>query len=471
MDGSRRYSKIYCKTQAGADALTAGRGLLSSSARQLLILLDGERDFDELSRIFSEETLYRLLPFLESQGFVEPLNERETAQRETPAPPSTTRTGIPTFVPTTALPTAVPTVTQATVSTIAQVAAPPATLSEHLPLQPSAKSPRFLAVPIAILVSLATAAVIVNWVFEREQHADESAQHAQDVAAASATPATTAGKPPSSEAGSLRPSSGSQPAQGNALAENSESTHVPVAATPVRSGAGQPSSAEASSPAGEKRSPPALRGRTDEEPASSSTKAFASDKSVPSTEASVRTAPRSKVAISDAGLEVSKLSLPPAKTQANESSERLALRAKVNTESASIETKEPHANPDGTPATGQGTLAVATPDHATEQAPATVGLHVRTRVLPSISKRALDAGIYGGTAVVRLHINSAGAVERVELVSANPPEVYGPDVQHALEQWTFEPPSNPAQFTLDLDFRQQPPASPASASNKSGDGP
>jgi len=97
-------------------------------------------------------------------------------------------------------------------------------------------------------------------------------------------------------------------------------------------------------------------------------------------------------------------------------------------------------------------------------------LQVRSRVLPGISKRALQNGIYAGHAVVRLHINSSGTVERVELVSATPPEVYGPDVQHALEQWTFEPPSNPAQFTLELDFREQPPAAPI-APDKPADTP
>ena len=471
MDGSRRYSKIYCKTQAGADALTAGRGALSSSARQLLILLDGERDFDELSRIFGEETLYRLLPFLESQGFVEPLNGGATAQDEPPAPPTTTRLGISTALPTTVL-TPEPTVTQ--------VAAPPATLSEPLPAQVSAKSPRFLAVPIAILLSLATAAVTVNWVFEREQHAAENPQPAQDGAQA-VLDAGKSGKPSSSGTGSVASSSAVRTAPKDSSGANSEPTRSPSPAAPMPATAGQSGSPQASAPAADTGLPLALRGRTNAELTSGPSKTVTSEAIAQGSETNSRPAQRAK-AISDSTLEASKKSVPAAKMQPADSEARAAPRPKAPTESASDDDKGIQTQSDTSTAARQGTLALAAPDHASAQnpapAPAVAGLHVRSRVLPAISKHALESGIYGGKAVVRLHVNTAGAVDRVELVSATPPEVYGPDVQQALEQWTFEPPSNPAQFTLELDFRQQPPTAPPPATapapapaSKPADGP
>ena len=463
MDGSRRYSKIYCKTQAGTDALTAGRGALSSSARQLLILLDGVRDFDELSHIFGEETLYRLLPFLESQGFVEPMNERATAQND-PAAPSTTRRSD--------TPTAASNTIQTPITTVSQVVAPPATLSEALPVQRSAKSQRFLAVPIAILVSLATAAAIVSWVFERELHDPENPPQVQ----ASAKPPASAGdasKQPLASAGSIAPGAKPRTAQSDSSSAISEPTHppAPVAAVPLPSVQLNPM--QASAPVGETGSLLASRGKTNSESTVSSSKSVMSEAAAQSNEANSRPAQRAK-AVSDSTLDASKQSAPAARTQLVESAARVVARPKAATDPAKDSAKESATQSDISSATRQGTLALAAPDHVAAQSPAlalaTTGLHVRSRVLPGISKRALESGIYGGKAVVRLHVNSAGAVERVELVSAIPPEVYGPDVQQALQQWTFEPPSNPAQFTLELDFREQPPA-PAASASKPPDGP
>ena len=465
MDGSRRYSKIYCKTQAATEALTAGRGVLSSSARQLLILLDGQRDFDELARIFGEETLYRLLPFLESQGLVEPLNERSTAtaQVETASPTTTTRIDITTALP--VEPTVTPTVTQ--------VVAPPATLSEPLPVQMAAKSPRFLAVPIAILVSLATAATIVNWVFEREQHPVENPQPAQEPA----KPAVSAGNsamPPQSSSGAAAPSTGIQRAKNEPSAVNSEPIHSPSSAALSLPPSVQSSPAQqASAPIGEASLPQPLRGKASPESSSSVPKPVTSAVIAKSNETNTGPAQRTR-AESDLTADAPKQSTPTTRTQLAETGSRIAPRQKAVAESASVSAKGSPTQTDTSSVAQQGTLALAKPDHDTTQnpasAPAATGLHVRSRVLPSISKRALESGIYGGKAVVRLHVNSAGAVDRVELVSATPPEVYGPDVQQALEQWTFEPPSNPAQFTLELDFRQQPPTPSASAS-KPPDGP
>ncbi len=93
MDASRRSLHVYGKTQAGTLALTATRGAMSSSMRQLLILIDGKRSIADLGKIFAEETLAQSMAQLESQGYIECLKhfpeepQAPAAAPEPPAPP------------------------------------------------------------------------------------------------------------------------------------------------------------------------------------------------------------------------------------------------------------------------------------------------------------------------------------------------------------------------------------------------
>lgn len=413
MDGSRRITQVYCKTQSGVDALASARGALSSSARQLLILLDGQRDFDELSGIFGEDALYRLLPLLESQGYVQPMHERADAQDDQAHDPEQP---------------------------------PPMPAAEVTAADKPAKSPRYLAVPIAIVASVLTALVIVNWIFSRERPAAENAQ------ASSAAPAIAAA-----------PDSGKQ-ASTSAVTDFAKQATRESGTDLGKQAASRSAADTGKPPAGPSAPVPGAQSKTQQALASS-----------PSSSVVLNAEPQRLPALAVSPPPGQSRQRPPeAPGQSNETTARAAPRPKVASETTSNAPKATATrNVQTLPPTGSVTLGSETDRTATQAktpAPAVPVLNVRSRVLPAISKQALAKGIYGGKAVVRLQVGSAGTVERVELISASPPEVYGPDVQHALEQWTFEPPSNPAQFTLELEFRAQDAASPA-ANSKPPEGP
>jgi protein TonB len=83
-------------------------------------------------------------------------------------------------------------------------------------------------------------------------------------------------------------------------------------------------------------------------------------------------------------------------------------------------------------------------------------LKVRSQVMPQLPKLAMDLGIASGHVVVVLKVSPEGTVERVELVSASPPQVYDTAMEHAFQQWTFEPLGIPGRMTVEIEVR--PPA-------------
>lgn len=80
-------------------------------------------------------------------------------------------------------------------------------------------------------------------------------------------------------------------------------------------------------------------------------------------------------------------------------------------------------------------------------------LHARNQELPHLSRRARRAGINRGELLVRLQVNAQGAVDRVDLVRADPPQVYDTEVERTLLAWTFDAPGQPMQKTFVLNFQ------------------
>jgi hypothetical protein len=120
----------------------------------LLILVDGQRDLRELSGIFGEDALNRLLPQLESQGYVRDLSE--------PPPPEPPQVLEPPGLGETPGP-----------ASELRAFAGPAHSEEPAAVRGEAPK-RYLAVPIAVGASLLTALGIVYWIFAREQSVAES---------------------------------------------------------------------------------------------------------------------------------------------------------------------------------------------------------------------------------------------------------------------------------------------------------
>ncbi|HEY5632512.1 MAG TPA: hypothetical protein VIT02_02005 [Burkholderiaceae bacterium] len=68
---SRNPGAVLRKTALGLDELDSRRRGLDPRARQLLILIDGRRNLDELARMLPQDQLDARLAMLEAGGFVE----------------------------------------------------------------------------------------------------------------------------------------------------------------------------------------------------------------------------------------------------------------------------------------------------------------------------------------------------------------------------------------------------------------
>jgi hypothetical protein len=65
-----RTAELFERTNAGAAELLSRRNGLSPRARQLLLLVDGNRDMKRLSRIFASHELHAYLTVLKAGGFI-----------------------------------------------------------------------------------------------------------------------------------------------------------------------------------------------------------------------------------------------------------------------------------------------------------------------------------------------------------------------------------------------------------------
>jgi protein TonB len=75
-------------------------------------------------------------------------------------------------------------------------------------------------------------------------------------------------------------------------------------------------------------------------------------------------------------------------------------------------------------------------------------LHQEMLELPQAAK---DLGIGTGHVEVLLHVNAQGTVEQVELIHADPPQVYDQAMAQAFGRWTFEPPGVPGRMTVEVE--------------------
>jgi protein TonB len=83
-------------------------------------------------------------------------------------------------------------------------------------------------------------------------------------------------------------------------------------------------------------------------------------------------------------------------------------------------------------------------------------LHVRNQVMPQLPQQARALGIESGHVAVVLHVNPQGSVDRVELLSATPSEIYDKEMERAFEQWTFEPLGIPGRMTVEVEVAPPP---------------
>jgi len=406
-------SPVFAKTELGAGALHAAREAMPAPARRLLILVDGQRDLEELSTMLGTETVQLWLPKLAQDGYV------RAVQR---AAPSTLRQPLPPSEP------AVPTAQGAGAD-----AAPPRGVS---------------LAGLAARAALVCAAVAAIWWWYSgtapEQGGLGTADRTSDTARNPPAPDAQPGVPPTNQvpAPSLAPSGASAPPAapppGSAAAAlpardraaralnerplEARRAGAADASSAAPSGAprGMPDGAPSTTPAVAARSPPAgapEAGRG--APAAVNGTAVAQPAAVP-------VAP-------PAPLPRATLPEPPPKVAVVEPQLNAAAAPDAAPAAAAV------------PAGGAGAAA------PTGEPP--TRLRVRERALPVIPRRAIRAGIDRGRVVVRLHVNAAGSVERVELVRADPPQIYDVSVQRVFEGWTFDPPGKPAVQVFEIEFK------------------
>ncbi len=335
MDASGRSSHVYGKTQAGTNALNATRGTMSSSVRQLLILIDGQRSVGELSKIFPQKTLASSLAHLESQGLIECLQHFPDAEAQASSAPN---------------------------------ALPPAA-----PAAPAAEASAPSAAPMT-----------------RQAPETTSRGARQDPGPARAAPRRTA-----------------------AIAIGA----CCIAVLGVggygfwsrRDAPGETSGAAADSDKG-----PASQFATKRAPAPDRVNAER-ESAIP---------PAAKVSVPAAGREQAADATRP-------------LEKDVSTAAARA----------GTDAHAPASEATSGPT-----------LHVRNQVMPQLPRLAEALGIVTGHVVVVLRVNPHGTVDRVELVSATPPQVYDQAMEEAFRQWTFDALGVPGRMTVEIEVK--PPAAP-----------
>jgi len=358
MDASTRFYNVYGKTKSGASALSSTRGALSSSARQLLILIDGQRSVGDLTSIFGGEALDRSLALLESEGYVEIVRHFPETE-DNPAMDGGALT------------------------------------VEEAPAEPTNAAPRRRStVPVVLAGLIAIMGII--WLFAHEVGVTQSPK--VPAAPLAAPAASMPGPPRRAPADADEVIAAPKPTAPEAMP-------LPVSAEP-------------------KRSP--VRAK----------QGLASDsKPIP--------APEQRAGESPPAADAAPATSRPAPANANPALGTLAVPA------AATAAQPPSAQSGNVAA--PPAVANERPASAPVPAPTPV-LHVRDQVTPQIPKLAKALGINSGHVVVVLHVTAKGTVERVELVSATPPEVYDQDMEQVFGKWTFDP-GQPGRMTVEVDLR------------------
>jgi TonB family protein len=431
--------RIYGKTELGAAALNAARGALSTSARQLLILVDGQRSVQELEGIFGAEALDRLLPQLEAQGYVHFLRHAASAPPAArPAPP----------------------------------AAPPARRPAPAAPAGAAQPPprNRLAVFLLALGVLALSAALW-WLFGpahlpgatgADRVADSDARAPGTLGApAAADPPATAAPPavpvppgasptaPSVDRNAVRSRDRNRSdVRDEPRAPAGPAARSTAASTPAQTAhPGTPASAPAAAPTA--TAPAAVSPRAVAEPAPPTAGAPPATPATPGGGVSLSVGtPVAAPASATSGTTPGTASGAASSAASGAASSAPSAAAGAPAPPASASTPAAGA-PAGTPAP----LAAGAPPAVARPAAAAPVLHPRERPLPVLSRTARRAGVDSGELVVHLHVTARGTVEAVEVVRANPRQVYDPTIEQTLKKWTYDPPGVPVETNVEFVFK------------------
>jgi protein TonB len=406
MDGSL----IYRKTRRGAAELSNTHGgHVATPSRRVLIVLDGRRTVEELTELFGAEAVEHALAELEAQGLArltDPESDGDTTQQ---------------------------------VAMLDGYNYPPQPSQPDLAL-PDAK-PRRRGL---IWIALALPALAIAGGYWIVTNANRPADAPRDAAVA-ARPAGAAQTP-----------SAAGPVAQDALDPGEPSTGSPADGPRELPLSGLPpviitkASATVVAPAGAApEAPPARRAPE---------RAVAQVETVPAPPPAPETALPKTVAAADPPAQAPQnrpretpaaapTVAPPASAAATKvdagQAERIALRAPA-AEPAASETAAPAAPPPV-----QLAAVAPTPLPATEP----ITLHPRKRDPPQFPRRALRAKIDEGHVMARIWVTPEGKVDQVDILKATPPRIFDDEVRRALSAWTFDPPGQAVNKTVELTFK------------------
>jgi TonB family protein len=88
-----------------------------------------------------------------------------------------------------------------------------------------------------------------------------------------------------------------------------------------------------------------------------------------------------------------------------------------------------------------------------QKEPAPRPLHLLERSQPKFPASAVKDGILDGRVLAQLTVNSDGSVERVDIVDAEPRNVFDKEVRRALSAWRYEAPGQQRQTTVEFVFK------------------
>jgi TonB family protein len=409
-------SPVFEKTELGTGEIHTTHGTLSAQARRLLILIDGQRDLQDLASLIGADAVQQWLPALANQGYIRPLDrtaeavpaalantlQRNTRQTTVPAEKNTIqRHSRPATVAIDKNTVQKNTLQRTTTtSSAAQREAPVA----NAPAAPvSAKS----SLPVGLIAGAIAALAAAGggaWYFTR--------------------PAGPAAPP--------------------AVAESTDASAAPAPAAPAAVAASAPDVVPVPTPALSPlerlaREAPAAP-RVDAVAARAAAEKLADEaagRSRRDAPTVVAAAPPAQMPLAApvAAPAAAPIKAPPPLPRAPEQAPAPAPVATVV--APAVPTPAPVA-----------TLASATP-----AAPKPLVLTPVKHDLPGLSRRARRAGIDSGHAIVRLYVKADGTIDKVDLLKAEPPQIYDADVQRTLQSWTFQPPGQATQKDVELTFK------------------
>jgi protein TonB len=86
--------------------------------------------------------------------------------------------------------------------------------------------------------------------------------------------------------------------------------------------------------------------------------------------------------------------------------------------------------------------------------PPTTAANPITRVPVTFPLAAINRGIESGVVRARLTINAAGGVTEVNILSADPPQIFNRAATVALEAWKFNPGADKRAYEVEIEFKR-----------------